>query len=120
MNRSALFLLLPILSGCNVHSQDPSKTDGNVTAVAGTAIQYSIVVTNNGPSTISGAPVDDVMPVQLSSVSWTCAASSPDGWSARPWPPCTTASSSARPASRSGTDLTTTTALGSGGQSMSA
>ena len=52
-----------------------TKTDGNVTAVAGTSIQYSIVVTNNGPSTIVDAPVDDVIPAPLSGVSWTCTAS---------------------------------------------
>src|SRR4029079_14413143 len=44
-----------------------TKTDGNLTAVAGTSIQYSIVVTNNGPSTITDAPVSDVMPSELSS-----------------------------------------------------
>ncbi|MEO8264284.1 MAG: hypothetical protein ABI706_02115 [Ilumatobacteraceae bacterium] len=52
-----------------------TKTDGNVTDIAGTSIQYSIVVTNNGPSTISNAPVNDVIPAPLSTVSWTCSAS---------------------------------------------
>ena len=52
-----------------------TKTDGNVTDIAGTSIQYSVVVTNNGPSTIQNAPVVDVMPVVLSAVSWTCTTS---------------------------------------------
>ena len=52
-----------------------TKTDGNTTDVAGTSIQYSIVVTNNGPSSISDAPVDDVMPADLVSASWTCTTS---------------------------------------------
>ena len=52
-----------------------TKTDGNVTDIAGTSIQYSIVVTNNGPSTIANAPVNDVIPAALSTVSWTCTAS---------------------------------------------
>ena len=52
-----------------------TKTDGNVTDIAGTSIQYSIVVTNNGPSTIVNAPVGDVIPAPLSAVSWTCTAS---------------------------------------------
>ncbi len=52
-----------------------TKTDGNTTNVAGTATQYSIVVTNNGPSSIVNAPVDDVMPVELVAVSWTCTSS---------------------------------------------
>jgi len=30
MNRSALFLLLPLLAGCNVHSKNPAHDDGNV------------------------------------------------------------------------------------------
>ena len=52
-----------------------TKTDGNVTDIAGTSIQYSIVITNNGPSTIANAPVGDVIPAPLSGVSWACAAS---------------------------------------------
>jgi hypothetical protein len=31
MNRSALFLLLPLLAGCNVHSKNPADGDSNVT-----------------------------------------------------------------------------------------
>jgi hypothetical protein len=31
MNRSALFLLVPLLAGCNVHSKNPAKADENVT-----------------------------------------------------------------------------------------
>ncbi|MEP7201973.1 MAG: hypothetical protein ABI894_05150, partial [Ilumatobacteraceae bacterium] len=50
------------------------KTDGNVTDIAGTSIQYSVVVANNGPSTIQNAPVNDMMPAALSAVSWTCSA----------------------------------------------
>ena len=49
-----------------------TKTDGNTTDIAGTSIQYSIVVTNNGPSTIQDAPVNDTMPAELSAVTWTC------------------------------------------------
>ncbi len=49
-----------------------TKTDGNTTDTAGTSIQYSIVVTNNGPSTIQGAPVNDTMPAALTAVTWTC------------------------------------------------
>jgi hypothetical protein len=30
MNRSALFLLLPMLAGCNVHSKNPANDNGNV------------------------------------------------------------------------------------------
>ena len=31
MNRSALFLLVPLLGGCNVHSKNPANGDDNVT-----------------------------------------------------------------------------------------
>lgn len=31
MNRSALFLLMPLLAGCNVHSRSPENGDENVT-----------------------------------------------------------------------------------------
>ena len=31
MNRSALFLLVPLLAGCNVHSKNPANGDDNVT-----------------------------------------------------------------------------------------
>lgn len=31
MNRSALFLLLPLLAGCSVHSKNPANGDSNVT-----------------------------------------------------------------------------------------
>ena len=49
-----------------------TKTDGNTTDVAGTSIQYSVVVTNNGPSAIQDAPVVDTLPAALSAASWTC------------------------------------------------
>ena len=52
-----------------------TKTDGNTTDIAGTSIQYSIVVTNNGPSTIQGVRVNDTVPPALSGVTWTCTAS---------------------------------------------
>jgi hypothetical protein len=34
MNRSALLLLLPLISGCNVHSKDSAKGDDNVSVSA--------------------------------------------------------------------------------------
>ncbi|MGN6589873.1 MAG: hypothetical protein ACTHKE_06255 [Sphingomicrobium sp.] len=34
MNRSALFLVLPLLAGCNVHSKNPAGSDGNVSIQA--------------------------------------------------------------------------------------
>ena len=49
-----------------------TKTDGATTSVAGNQITYTIVVRNNGPSTVNGATVTDVVPTKLTNVSWTC------------------------------------------------
>ncbi len=53
-----------------------TKTDGAASVTAGTALTYTIVVRNNGPSTVNGATVTDTIPPQLAGASWTCAASS--------------------------------------------
>jgi uncharacterized repeat protein (TIGR01451 family) len=45
---------------------------GNV--VPGTAITYTVVVTNAGPSKAVNAPVTDTFPIALTSINWTCAA----------------------------------------------
>ncbi len=46
-----------------------------MTSVApGAALSYSIVVTNNGPNAVSGAPVTDTFPSALTVGTWTCAA----------------------------------------------
>lgn len=47
---------------------------GPATASAGTAINYSIVATNNGELTVAGATITDNFPVALTNASWTCAA----------------------------------------------
>ncbi len=52
-----------------------TKTDGNLTDIAGTTVTYTVVVLNAGPSRITGAPVADVMPASLGGVTWSCAAS---------------------------------------------
>ena len=52
-----------------------SKTDGATTAVPGTNITYTITVTNNGPSTVTGATVSDVLPAGTTFVSATGGAS---------------------------------------------
>ena len=37
----------------------------------GTSTTYTIVVTNNGPSTVSGAPVTDTFPASAHRCTWT-------------------------------------------------
>ena len=49
-----------------------TKTDGVVSEVPGTAVSYTIVVSNAGPSDVVGASVTDVLPVSVSNVSWSC------------------------------------------------
>ena len=48
-----------------------AKTDGLTSAVPGTNVTYTITVTNNGPSTVTGATVSDVLPLGLIFVSAT-------------------------------------------------
>ncbi len=46
---------------------------GTATAAQGQPITYSIVVTNNGPSNVTGAQIADTVPAGITAVSWTCA-----------------------------------------------
>jgi uncharacterized repeat protein (TIGR01451 family) len=52
-----------------------TKTDNATEVTPGLVTTYTIVVTNNGPSSITGATVTDTMPTQLVNPTWTCAAS---------------------------------------------
>lgn len=52
-----------------------TKSNGANTVTAGTQTTYNIVVTNNGPSAITGAQVTDALPSQLTGATWNCAAS---------------------------------------------
>src|SRR5262249_38316761 len=48
-----------------------AKTDGKTSAVPGTNNTYTITVTNNGPSTVTGASVSDPLPAGVTFVSAT-------------------------------------------------
>lgn len=50
-----------------------TKTDGQATAVPGSPLTYTIVVSNPGPSTMAGATVSDTFPAAVTGVTWTCA-----------------------------------------------
>jgi len=52
-----------------------TKTDGVTSVNQGGTVTYTIVVSNAGPSAVTGATVSDGFPAQLSGVSWTCAPS---------------------------------------------
>lgn len=51
-----------------------TKTDDATTAVAGTALTYTIIVTNAAPIPVLGASMVDALPVSIIGVNWTCRA----------------------------------------------
>ena len=51
-----------------------TKTDGATTAIPGLPITYDVVVSNAGPSFVTGASVGDVFPAALTGATWTCTA----------------------------------------------
>jgi uncharacterized repeat protein (TIGR01451 family) len=48
-----------------------TKTDGKTTAVPGTSTTYTIVVSNAGPSDVTGATLSDPLPAGVTAVNWT-------------------------------------------------
>lgn len=48
-----------------------AKDDGQATAVPGTAISYTITVTNNGPDTVTSLFVNDVVPAGITGAAFT-------------------------------------------------
>ncbi len=51
-----------------------TKTDGSTTEVPGTTVTYTIVVTNTGPSDVTGASVADTFPATITGVTFTSVA----------------------------------------------
>ena len=52
-----------------------TKTDGVASVLQGGPVSYTIVVKNNGQSTVTGATMTDTVPASITGVTWTCAAS---------------------------------------------
>lgn len=52
-----------------------TKTDNLTEIAAGSTVTYTIVVTNNGPSDALNSTFRDLLPSQLTNVTWTCTAS---------------------------------------------
>jgi uncharacterized repeat protein (TIGR01451 family) len=48
-----------------------TKTDGATNAIPGNAISYTIVASNAGPSTATGATVADTIPANITGATWT-------------------------------------------------
>ena len=53
-----------------------SKTSTPKPYVAGQTLTYTMVVTNRGPSNVTGARVQDILPTALAGFGWTCTPSS--------------------------------------------
>src|SRR5262249_9921417 len=56
-----------------------TKTDGVTQVVPGTSTTYTIVVSNNGPSAVTGASVSDLLPTGVTSATWMATDSSGGG-----------------------------------------
>src|SRR3989454_8738206 len=52
-----------------------TKTDGVATVTPGTSTTYTIVVNNNGPSSVTGATVSDILPASIGSDTFTAVGS---------------------------------------------
>ena len=50
-----------------------SKTDGTLTYVPGLPTTYTIIVSNTGPSAVTGATVADTLPTDITGATWTTA-----------------------------------------------
>ncbi len=87
-----------------------TKTDSVASVVPGGTTTYAIVVTNNGPSNVTGATIADVMPAAITSATYTAVAT----LGARALPPTAAATSTTRspcrPAARSRTPSSRTSA----------
>jgi uncharacterized repeat protein (TIGR01451 family) len=64
--------LSSITFGAPVSDLSITKTNGTTSSVAGSVVSYTITVRNAGPDTATGAGVNDIMPANLSAVTWTC------------------------------------------------
>ncbi len=65
---------LSLIVGATIADLGISVTDGKSYAIAGDPITYTVVVTNAGPDTATGAVVTDTLPGTISNVAWTCVA----------------------------------------------
>lgn len=54
-----------------------TKTDNQAFYIAGGTLNYVVTITNNGPADANGMTIDDALPAQIASWTWTCAAGTP-------------------------------------------
>ena len=60
----------------NVADLQITNSDGSASVTAGSPDTYTVIVSNNGPSDVSGATVSDIAPSGFNSTSWTATFSS--------------------------------------------
>jgi len=51
-----------------------SKSDGLTNTLSGSVITYTVIVTNTGPSAVTGATLNDSVPLSVTNVVWSCTA----------------------------------------------
>lgn len=54
-----------------------TKTDGSGIYAPGSTVTYTVVVTNNGPNTVTGATISDAKPAQITTWGWCVAPCAP-------------------------------------------
>lgn len=64
-----------VLERARIVSTDLQVTQSVGAVVAGSPVQYTVVVSNAGPTGVTGAVLNSVFPAQLTGISWTCATS---------------------------------------------
>jgi uncharacterized repeat protein (TIGR01451 family) len=69
------FEVIQLGYGSNFADLQVTKTDGQTTVFSGSPVTYMITVANNGPNPVTSASVVDNFPAAITSVSWTCSAS---------------------------------------------
>lgn len=61
-----------ITTGVNYADLGVTVTDGAAAVEWGAPISYKVVVTNSGPTAVTGAKITDLLPAGLTGVTWTC------------------------------------------------
>jgi uncharacterized repeat protein (TIGR01451 family) len=51
-----------------------TKSDGQTTILSGSAITYTVRITNTGPNSVTGATLADSVPLSVTNVVWSCVA----------------------------------------------
>jgi len=68
-------LFITAITGATLTDLAATKTDGVAAVGWGGTTTYTLQVTNNGPTAVTGATVADALPANVASWSWTCVGS---------------------------------------------